>query len=180
MKRPALIIGALLAATATAAAEPAPAPAPPARAPDPLLLVGVSVGAGVMNPTGCGGCEPAGGLALDAAIGVFLTRRLALVGDVFAVASDQGGIRFASGVAVLAAQYWVMPALWLRGGAGMARLQVSEGPGADSALGVSAAIGHELLREGGFRLDVRARAAHGSYEIGGVSSFALLLAGSWY
>ncbi len=171
---PVIVLAVVLAVASRAEAQRA---SPPAEG---ALLFGGGVGAGVMSPHDCAGCARAGGLALDVAIGGFLTSRLAVMGDLFSVATEQHGVAFASTVATAAVQYWLLPALWLRGGAGMARLQVAGGPGTDSAFGFSAAVGHAILHDGRFELDLRARFAHGGYEGHGVSSLALLLAASWY
>jgi len=176
-----LVVGALLLAGAPAHAQGTATPRGPLDD-HGGLLIGASLGAGAMVPAWCRSCEPAGGVAVDANIGGFVAPRLALIGDLSSVVSPQSDGRFSSTVAAAAVQYWLLPALWLRGGVGLARLHSTgfDGAPGDSAPGISVALGHEIVHDGNISFDVRLHVTHGWYAGGGIDSVAALLAVNRY
>jgi len=71
------------------------------------------------------------------------------------------------GAAMFAAQFWVLPQLWIKGGVGFASLQVDDGYFADdigSGGALMAAAGVELLSARNFALDLQARIIEGLYD----------------
>jgi len=93
---------------------------PPGR-----LVIGFDFGIGFIDAT-CGGCYPRGGLSLDGFAGVQVSRRVAILADVWTinhlVARDDQAKE--SGIAIhalqtAAARVWIVPRLWLQAGGGL-------------------------------------------------------------
>lgn len=127
------LVSALLLTSATAAvAQPAASPPPPppgyGYAPPPPsfgvvrregFLIGFSLGGGAFSLADCDDCESMDGVALDLHLGGMLTPRLALMFDGSGVAhSLEGGGSLVHVIDTVAAQYWVHPRVWLKGGLG--------------------------------------------------------------
>lgn len=93
---------------------------PPGR-----LVIGFDFGIGFIDAT-CGGCYPRGGLDIDGFAGVQVSRRVALLADIWTLdhllATDEQERR--SGIAIhaiqaAAARVWLQPRLWVQAGAGL-------------------------------------------------------------
>lgn len=144
------------------------------------LAWGFSIGLGGMsdggsNVTTCGNCN-ANPIAVefDGHIGGFLSPRLALLGEfqvnaqtvsVDPVFAD-GDTVLSQGAIMIAAQYWVTPQLWIKGGIGFASLQASDyyydyDLGSGGAL--MGAIGYELMSARNFAVDIQGRLIQGNY-----------------
>lgn len=143
------------------------------------MIFGFSLGLGGMSDKGgdieCSNCDY-GTLTGEVSghIGGFLGPRFALMGEVQAnmqtLATD--GIDdtvLVQSALMIAAQYWVTPQLWLKGGLGFANLQVEDTyfgtvSRPENGVAVMGAIGFELLSSRFFSLDLQGRLLNGSYE----------------
>ena len=113
-------------------------------------------------------------------IGGFIGPRLALMGELQANAQTLevdafGGTEtLVQSALMIAAQYWVTPQLWVKGGIGFANLQVNwsaYGDGITDAstqpengLALLGAVGFELLSARNFSVDLQGRLLNGSYD----------------
>lgn len=163
------------------------------------LVIGASLGLAAMSseagPVACSNCafNPLG-VELDAQLGVMLTPRLALLGemqaDAQAVEIHEGGTKQLAQIMLGGSlKAWVTPRLWLKGGLGVAALSydyddaygtASEPIGAGGA--VFGAVGYELLSGRDYSLDVQARSIIGGYDGIGerIVSSSVGLGFSWY
>ena len=87
------------------------------------LVIGFDFGIGFVDAT-CGGCYPIGGLAVAGFAGVQVSSRVALLADVWSVNHLLPADEERSGLAIhaintAAARVWLLPRLWLQGGAGL-------------------------------------------------------------
>lgn len=143
------------------------------------VIFGGSVGLGSMSDKfggiGCVNCDY-GTISgqFSAHLGGFLGPRFALMGEVQVngqtVATDgfDDTVLFQSAL-MLAAQYWVTPQLWIKGGLGFANLQLEDtyfGPVSrpENGAAVMGAIGFEILSAPRFSIDLQGRLLNGSYE----------------
>jgi hypothetical protein len=143
------------------------------------LTFGGSIGLGYMNDGGtsvqCSGCDynPAT-FEIDGHIGGMINYRMAILLELQAnlqqVALDAANDTTLEQTLVLGAvQYWLTPQLWLKGGVGLANLQLNDNvngvtyvsPG--NGLGLLAGLGFELLSARFFAIDLQARLTGGFY-----------------
>lgn len=87
------------------------------------LVIGFDFGIGFFDAT-CGGCFPLGGLSLDGFAGVQVSRRVALLADLWTINHLVPTEEERSGIAIhahhtAAVRVWLAPRLWLQGGAGL-------------------------------------------------------------
>ena len=157
------------------------------------FMIGFSLGAGSTR-NACAACDGLGAVGLDASVGWFLNRRVALTYDVFALATASRNTDVttvdeihlesaANAMGSLAVQYWLRPRIWLKGGIGYARLLRATpfGTNEQGGGGMTLGAGYELVRgRGNFVLDIRGRLSHA--DIAGVplDNFALLVGMNWY
>jgi len=143
------------------------------------LYFGGSLGAGSMSSRGssleCLGCDysPLSG-QISGHIGGFLSPRFALMAEgqlnAQTISSDSFGDTetLTQGALMLAAQYWVTPRLWLKGGIGFATLQVNHSYYGDTipenGTALMGAIGFELLSSRYFSIDLQGRLLNGAYK----------------
>ena len=154
-----------------------------------LGLGGMSVNGGAIN---CSTCDynPLA-FEFDGHIGGMLTPRIALLFEVQAngqtIHSDflNGDTTLTQGAAMVAAQVWVVPQLWLKAGLGFTNLQtddafVTRDLGGGAAL--MAAIGFEILSARDFALDLQGRFIEGTYNSGDdhLTSGTIGLGINWY
>ncbi len=147
------------------------------------LIYGASLGLGVMKENGdkvdCGNCDysPISGMG-SLHVGGFVGPRLALMGEVQGNIQTISDDRYDSesliqGTLMFAAQYWVTPQLWLKGGIGIANLRVESRYFVDelpeNGLALLGAVGYELLSAQRFSIDVQGRLINGSYDGAGVN-----------
>jgi hypothetical protein len=164
-----------------------PPPPPPAyRSYRSGLVVGFGLGIGGISATDCapGYCGVA--LAGEFHLGGMLTPQLALMGDV------SGNIRgidntdgdLSQSFWTIAAQFWPLDNLWLKGGLGIAHVQVSSASAGviddETSLGLMLGAGIEVYRYANMVLDLQGRFGHGFYDAGGVNNFAFLVGLNWY
>ena len=126
------------------------------------LVIGFDFGLGVIGAT-CGGCvKDLGGIGADVYVGALVTRRLALIAEVFSIAHvlpvddpNERGLVVHS-LALASARFWATPQFWLQSGIGGGWYFSS---GDDDALAPAAsfAIGGEIDHQvdGGIDLSVR-------------------------
>ncbi|HZJ62320.1 MAG TPA: hypothetical protein VFD36_02285 [Kofleriaceae bacterium] len=142
------------------------------------LTWGFAVGLGGMSDggsaiTSCSNCNfrPLA-LEADAHLGGMLSPRFALMfeaqvnGQTVQKNGFDGDTVVTQGAAMIAAQFWLLPQLWIKGGLGLANLQVddaffTEDFGTGGAL--MGAIGVELLSARNFALELQGRVIEGTY-----------------
>lgn len=217
MKPSHLIFAALVLAPAAAAAQPSAQP-PPARygytpttaAPTTAggfhdrqgrMMLGFSLGLGGMKigdeEVQCTNCnyDPIAG-EFDFHIGGMMSPRFGLMlevqGNAQTVAENTfGATSLVQATAMVAAQYWLTPQLWIKGGIGGASLGYSYSDDFNSnadqseelAQGgaVMAGVGYELLSARNFSIDAQARFIQGSYKDGqDVTSGSLGVGFNWF
>ena len=140
------------------------------------LILGFGLGIGDMSadsgPIDCIGCSynPLAG-AFDFHIGGMLNPRLALLFELWGALKtlDASGTEsLVQTMAMVAAQYWLAPRLWIKGGLGAAHLSYSYDDGysdpIDDGLGAMGAVGYEILISPRFAIDLQLRLGTGSYE----------------
>lgn len=114
----------------------------------------------------------AGGVS--AHIGGFVGPRLALMaevqGNAVTLTSNfyEGNVTLVQSTLMGAAQYWVLPQLWVKGGIGFASLDIDddsyyEETHIDTGMAIMGAVGFELLSAQRFSVDLQGRLLAGSY-----------------
>jgi hypothetical protein len=191
----ALILGGTASAQPGGQPPPPPPPGGPYYAPAPMMpppppppgrrgfLIGFGLGGGEIASTDCDGCESLAGFAFDFSVGGMLNPNLAIMYDAFGVIRVEEGAALTNSVNTLAAQYWVTPIVWLKGGIGVSQIRLSDSEGtiaAEYGFGATAGVGVELIRSDTFALDASARLSHGTFDGGGLSNLAVLVGFHWY
>ncbi len=206
---------ACLALPLTASAQPsattAPPPGDPGAGPNSLpppdyvsqhhmgpvrrgLMLGFGLGGGAMEsssgPIECIDCSDSAMGSANLHIGYMLNPRLGVMYEAWGTAQKLDAAESATLVQVLsmaAAQYWVTPRVWVKGGIGTAHLierykPSMEGKKIDTGLAVMGAVGVELLQGRKFAMDVQLRGGSGTYDgIGDrITQGSLQLGFSWY
>jgi hypothetical protein len=159
--------------TSPAAAEPTPGypPAYVAARKDGVMF-GVAVGGGDLSCSStndvCDGVTEAG--SISGHVGMMFGPRLAGVFDLWVMAHTEDNFTISHTLATVGAQYWLLPRLWLKGGIGGARAGyhwdgpfVDVGDRTETVLGVTAAVGIDVLSRPRFTLDVQLRGGTGFY-----------------
>jgi hypothetical protein len=152
------------------------------------FLIGFAIGFGGTSASGCGDfCG--GAFSGEFHVGAMLNPRLALMFDGwsnFHPIPNSDGTAINS-IAAFAAQYWVSDIIWLKGGLGFGRTQVTSDSagviGDATGLGVLGAAGIELFQGGGFAFDLQIRlgtALHSDADGGNMSNFGFLAGFNWY
>ncbi len=215
-----LVFGLLAATTATAAAQPGSAQppqggggfaAPPATYPGGFhprggrILFGGSLGLGAMSLNGedvqCTNCDySTASFAAAGHIGGFVGPRLALMaegqvnGQTIASDTFSGDTSVLTHAALMfAAQYWLTPQLWIKGGIGLSNLRVERsyyGDGIidevaevpENGLALLGAVGYELFSAPHFSIDLQGRLINGSYDRtdNNVSAASIGIGINWY
>lgn len=144
------------------------------------LIFGGSLGLGTMSDRGgditCNNCDYSPIAAeVSGHLGGFINPRLALMGEIQAngqtISQDAyGDTTSLVQVAVMfAAQYWVTPQLWLKGGLGFSHLELDHtyygtiDSLPENGLAVMASVGYEVLSAQFFSVDLQGRLINGSY-----------------
>lgn len=163
-------------------APPAPYPPPAAAYPAPQLTasapkvrdgltfgIGLSVGSLVADCAECNDAFEAAGV--NAHIGLMLTPRLAVMGEIWAMAHHEAFLTVYQNLATVAARAWVTPQLWVQGGLGAATagyrwngIFVDREDRTESSPGMMAAIGYELTIKPNVVLDLQLRGGTGFYD----------------
>jgi len=147
------------------------------------LIFGGNLGLGTMHDDiGDIDCTNCSDISVQVAghLGGFIGPRLALMGELQANAQTLevdafGGTEtLVQSALMLAAQYWVTPQFWIKGGIGFANLQVNWSAYGDGYIDASSrpenglallgAAGFELLSARNFSVDLQGRLINGSYD----------------
>lgn len=160
------------------------------------LMVGASLGLGGLHDNGsgitnCDNCRNGLAVELDGHIGGMINHRLALMLEsqvngrtVHSNFYDSDTILTQTAV-MFAAQFWITPQLWVKGGLGVANLRADDsyitydyGYG----LALLGAAGFELLSAQHFAVDLQGRLIDGGYNSGSdhITSFTLGVGLNWY
>jgi hypothetical protein len=165
------------------------------------LVWGVSLGVGGMSsedgPIECPSCTYSPlAWSVELHLGGMLSPQLALLGEfqgnvqtVEEVGGGEGTKSLAQVAAMVAAQYWITPQLWVKGGLGVSHLefnyddyyQTIEEPIDDGGV-VLLGIGYEILSGRDFAVDLQGRYIVGSYDgiDDKISSGTVGLGVNWY
>jgi hypothetical protein len=147
------------------------------------LIFGVNLGLGGMEDSNgdieCSNCSTLAGEAAGH-VGGFIGPRLALMGELqgniqtLESNTRNGTSELVQSALMLAAQYWVTPQLWVKGGIGFANIRVDTSYYNDGVTDASTipengmallgAVGFELLSAQHFSVDVQGRLLNGSYD----------------
>lgn len=89
------------------------------------------------------------------------------------------------GAAMIAGQFWILPQLWIKGGIGLANLQIDDAfftEDLGSGVAVMGAAGFELLSARNFAIDLQGRIIEGTYNSGSdhVTSGTIGIGIDWY
>lgn len=130
------------------------------------------------------GAKPAAGLSIHA--GQMITPRLAVLGELWGMAHTEDAVTASQVLATANVRTWVAPRLWLQGGLGVARSQISYKADdlmtqSDTVPAFAAAAGVEVMHERRFALDIEARGGSGFYQSDTrVYNASLGVGVSWY
>ncbi len=144
------------------------------------LAIGFGFGIGGMQsengPIRCDGCDydPIAG-GFDFHVGGMLNPRLALLFEVWGTGQQLdavGANTLMQTMVMVAAQYWVTPQLWIKGGIGAANLSISsdDGFGDTNSIDIGAgaalmgAVGYEVMSSRKFSMDLQFRLGAGTYQ----------------
>ncbi|WP_428262151.1 hypothetical protein [Haliangium sp.] len=155
-------------------------PPPPPPVYGPAVRRGLTLGAGFgignmsasSGPIECFDCDyDTGAFGFDFHIGGMLSPHMALLFELWVTGKtlDYAGTELMTqSFAMVAAQYWVTPRLWLKGGLGAAQLRVTWDDGfvetAEDGFGVMGAVGYELFAGQQLAIDLQLRFGTGSYD----------------
>ncbi len=161
------------------------------------LVFGVSVGLGGMGDNGsaitsCDNCNynPIA-LELDAHLGGMIAPRVALMlelqvnGQTIHSDAQNGDTTVTQSAAMFAAQFWLLPQLWIKGGIGLADLNVDDTfvtQDLGSGIAVMGAIGFEIFSARNFAIDLQGRLIEGTYNSGDdhITSGTVGVGFNWY
>jgi hypothetical protein len=144
------------------------------------LTFGFGLGLGFMNENGgavgCDNCDfkPLA-FEADVHLGGMVSPRLGLMfegqANIQTIHSDviNGDTTLTQGAAMFAAQFWILPQFWIKGGLGFANLQVDDSFGtgdAGSGLAIMGAAGVELFSARNFAVEFQGRLIEGTYDSG--------------
>jgi hypothetical protein len=153
------------------------------------LVVGFALGGGAIDTSNCEPNFCGGAFSGEFHIGGMLNPRLALMLDVWGNFRDfvdpvTGNDDNASqSLWTAALQFWPADILWLKGGLGIAHLQIGDPYGTfddETALGLLLGGGVEVVHMANMALDLQFRFGRGFYSVGGLNNYAFLVGLSWY
>ncbi len=160
------------------------------------LAYGIGIGVGGMHDNGstiqCDNCATSPALELDGHIGGMLSPRFALLfeaqSNLRTIHSDayNGDTILSNNAGMIAAQYWLTPQLWIKGGLGLANLQVNDPGYATYTSGtggaIMGAVGLELASMRYFAVDLQGRIIEANYggDIGSVTAANVGIGFNWY
>lgn len=188
-------LGLVLIPTAIAEAQPAP---PSAYQPRPArqgLMIGFGLGGGELScedvsTSGSGPCDgvtEAG--SIDAHLGIMLSPRLAIMGDIWAMGHTEDQLTVSQTITTAAAQLWLTPRLWIKGGIGVAHARfnydgviVEVESSSETVPAGMLAVGYELMHRPRFALDVQLKGGTGIYDEGDTQAHnaALSVGLNWF
>ena len=167
------------------------------------LTWGFSLGLGFMHDNGstieCSGCDQQPLTEyLEGHIGGMINNRMGLMLELqgnaqqisgFNPGGDNNDLTLRQFLAVGALQYWITPILWVKGGIGVANLDVLDAYGytyavSNTGLGLLAGIGVELLSARRFAIELQGRLTEGVYHYDNgtdnVTSGTIGIGFNWY
>ena len=175
-------------------------PPPPYYPPPPRERYGLTLGFGF----GLGGMSADSGelcidcdydpvaFGVDFHIGGMINPRMAILGELTLTGQtlDADGFSWVYQSMLLGAvQYWLTPALWVKGGIGFSQLDIQYDDGfvvyeetIDTGVGLLGAIGYEVLHSTRFAIDLSLRLQGASYDAieDSVSSALFAIGFNWY
>jgi hypothetical protein len=146
-----------------------------------LLAFGGSLGLGGMHDSfgdiDCANCDSVAG-QISGYLGGMMNSRLALMGELqgnvqtLSVNNDGTDTSLVQSALMFAAQYWLTPQLWIKGGIGFANLQVQDADAfgvfaasrPENGTALMGAVGFELLSSQFFSVDLQGRLLSGFYD----------------
>lgn len=146
-----------------------------------------NIGCETRTGDSCGdGVNPAGGLAVH--VGGMVRPELAILGEVWGMAHTENNYTASQVLVTANVRYWALQRLWIQGGLGVARSEVSYDSGAlmasarsDVVPAFALGVGLELLSSRTFALDLQLRGGSGFYEGDArVYNAALAVGLNWY
>jgi hypothetical protein len=153
---------------------------------------GVGLGVGQLS-YGCDGCDDLNWSAIGfhGHFGFRFNPQIGIFADGYGLGADISDEIGFDAILVNAmwnfgAQYWITPPLWIKGGIGVARQQIStdeDTEDSDSASSILLAIGYEVLHSPNFSIDIDFRVGAGFYdeEFGGtVTNVGLQFSVNWH
>jgi len=160
------------------------------------LALGIGIGLGGMHDNGdtiqCDNCATSAALEVDGHIGGMLSPRFALLfeaqSNLRTIHSDtyNGDTVLSNNAGMIAGQFWLTPQLWLKGGVGLANLQVSDQGYASYTSGtggaIMGAVGFEIASLRFFAVDLQGRIIEANYggNIGSVTAANVGIGFNWY
>jgi hypothetical protein len=168
----------LAALIIAATAGPAAAQGDPAFQTHRGVMVGFGVG---LASADCDNCDAEVSVGLDFHIGGFLNPRLALMYDVGIWADSENDVTLVLSSNTFAAQYWVAPRVWIKGGAGLSLIQVQfdGGDDSESGLAITGAAGYEVMQSNNFNIDLSGRLSLLDFDGGSFTVFHALVGFRW-
>lgn len=142
------------------------------------LMFGFSAGLGYMNSDAFGDLDAVGAASFGVTghIGGFLGPRFALMFEAQVNGQQISEERLSiddqflyQSAAMVAAQYWLTPQLWIKGGVGLAHLEIETRDGfagaeIDNGTAIMGAVGFELFSSRYLSVDLQGRLLNGAYE----------------
>lgn len=149
------------------------------------LLVG---GGGGFGRILCSGCTAVNGFALNLVVGTTLPDRedvavlidSSIVRGSQTIAETQVTERVWSGAYVAAGQYWVLPNVWVRAGAGVGRVSGLGTAPAANGLALLGAAGYERGVTDRVALSLGVRVTSTGYDFARVNNYSALVGATWY
>ncbi|HTM21028.1 MAG TPA: hypothetical protein VL172_10985, partial [Kofleriaceae bacterium] len=160
--------------TAISVEQAQPSTTLPSSAQKSRLLLGFGLGAAELT---CEDCASKGGFEAQAHVGRLLDRRTALLYDVGMWTGSDDYVSVTLLTHTLAAQYWLAPGVWMRGGAGLAMAQASinwDSSGYQYGFAAVGALGVAMAHSDSASLDLSLRLSLIHFEGTGAMLGALL------
>jgi hypothetical protein len=150
------------------------------------LVLGFALGGGGISASNCAPGFCGGAISGEFHVGGMMAPNLALLFDLWGNAKGIDGTdgSFSQTFWSAALQYWPANIFWVKGGLGIAHVQISSNSQGllddETALGLMLGAGVEVLQAGNMALDLQFRFGHGFYDGGGLNNYAFLVGLSWY
>lgn len=145
------------------------------------LVIGFGLHAGDIDCEGCEGLDESGGA--DFHIGGMISHNMAILFDVWAMTHVEDQLSVTHTIATVAAQFWLAPRIWVKGGLGGAQGSIVLGDvelQSETVPAVMFGAGLELLTTRRFALDVELRAGTGFYDGGDVRNAGIGVGFTWF
>ncbi len=124
------------------------------------------------------------GVAFDIHLGFMVSPQLALLVEGYGVSHLENEVSLTQSMGLVAGQFWLNPALWIKGGLGSGSRIADDGVRSEESqegVAVMAAIGYEVLHSDRFAVDVQLRLGAVGYDNDyTVSQTAVTLGVNWY